>query len=156
MMIEVRMPVMAERRVADWRLPTEKPQRAQRMARKMQGGALDRSPVDKAPSVTRAVGPADDTPDAYWNALLCDPRANVGDRKKPLPVQRLGEIVPHIFGVECLKCFRIIEVQTADAVRLYGDEAVWRDVGKDLLEGGCQSRTGNRDNDRCWPDYERA
>lgn len=68
---------MAGRRVADWRLPTEKPQRAERMARKMQGGALDRSPVDKAPSVTRAAGPADDTPDAYWNALLCDPRANV-------------------------------------------------------------------------------
>ena len=45
-------------------------------------------------------------------------------------------------------------MQRADAIRLYGGAATWKYVGMALLEGGCQSRTGNRDSDGCWPDYQ--
>jgi hypothetical protein len=37
---------------------------------------------------------------------------------------------------------RIVEIQRADAVRLYGPHAVWKDVGQRLLDDGCQHRTG--------------
>jgi hypothetical protein len=37
---------------------------------------------------------------------------------------------------------RIVEIQTADAVRLYGGNAVWKDVAQRLLDDTCQQRTG--------------
>jgi hypothetical protein len=58
-----------------------------------------------------------------------------------------------LLRVECLKCFRCLEIQKADAVRLYGSHAVLKDVGLALLEYGCQARTGSRDGDGCWPNW---
>jgi hypothetical protein len=31
-----------------------------------------------------------------------------------------------------------VEIQTADAVRLYGDNAIWKDVAQRLLDNTCQ------------------
>jgi hypothetical protein len=48
-----------------------------------------------------------------------------------------------------LRCFRIVEIQRLDAVRLYGLHAVWKDVGQRMLDDGCQHRSGNREEDGC-------
>lgn len=146
---------MAGRRVADWRFPTEKQTRAEDTARNMQRAAQQNQRFSDGVHTTDAIGPADPMPDAYWDAILSDPRA----RARPgIPIQnrRLSEIPRPVLRVECLRCFRIVEIQTADALRLYGEHAVWKEVGKTLLEGGCQSRTGNRDDDGCWPEWRSA
>lgn len=145
---------MASRRPADFRFPTEKQERAEQTARNMHRAAQARLPVNEAPPPMPAVGPADDTPDAYWASILADPRAVAGARRRTRPDMALRDIGDHVLRVECLKCFRIVEVQRADAMRLYGGGATWKDVGMALLEGGCQSRTGNRDSDGCWPDFK--
>ena len=44
--------------------------------------------------------------------------------------------------------------QTADAVRLYGANAVWKDVAQRLLDNTCQQRTGRHEEDGCWPAFE--
>ena len=94
--------------------------------------------------------PAEPIPDSYWDALLADPRAR---GRPPLPIEqrRLSEIARHLLRVECDKCLRAVEIQTADAIRLCGPHAIWKDVAMRLLEEGCQARTGNRDSDGCWP-----
>ena len=47
-----------------------------------------------------------------------------------------------------------MEIQTADAVRLYGGNAVWKDVAQRLLDNTCQQRTGRHEEDGCWPVFE--
>jgi hypothetical protein len=92
-------------------------------------------------------------PDDYWDAVLADPLA----RAKPgVPIQnrRLSEIPRHVLRVSCRRCDRIVEVQTADAIRLYGEHAVWKDVGQRLLDNGCEQRTGSHEDDGCWPSYD--
>jgi hypothetical protein len=54
---------------------------------------------------------------------------------------------------ECLQCFRILEIQKADAVRFYGPHAVWKDFGQRLLDQTCTNRTGRHEEDGCWPDW---
>ena len=49
---------------------------------------------------------------------------------------------------------RIVEIQKADAVRLAGAQAVWKDVGQRLLDDTCQQRTGRHEEDGCWPSFE--
>lgn len=93
-------------------------------------------------------------PDAYWDSILADPRAVAGARRKTSPATPLRDISAQTLRVKCLRCFTIIEITTNDALRLYGGAATWREVGLALLEGRCQSRTGNRDSDGCWPDYQ--
>jgi hypothetical protein len=61
----------------------------------------------------------------------------------PIQQRRLSEIPRHVLRVECLRCFRIVEIQKADAVRLFGPHAVYKDVGQALLDDGCQHRTGS-------------
>ncbi|RYH67994.1 MAG: hypothetical protein EON54_03260 [Alcaligenaceae bacterium] len=105
-----------------------------------------------APGPALDAGPADRMPDSYWDAVLADPRA----RARPgIPIQsrRLTEIPRHVLRVSCLRCERIVEIQTADALRLYGEHAVWKDVGQRLLDNGCQQRTGSHEDDGCWPSY---
>jgi hypothetical protein len=43
---------------------------------------------------------------------------------------------------------------TADAVRLYGGNAIWKDVAQWLLDTTCQQRTGRHEEDGCWPAFE--
>lgn len=135
---------MANRRCAEWRFPTEKQARAEETLRRIR---------QSASSPSSAVGPADRMPEDYWDAVLADPRA----RAKPgVPIQnrRLSEIPRHVLRVSCRRCDRIVEIQTADAVRLYGEHAVWKDVGQRLLDNGCQQRRGSHEDDGCWPSYD--
>lgn len=135
---------MASRRCAEWRFPTKKQAQAHEAAQ------LRRSA--SAPHLQTALGPADGMPDSYWDAVLADPRARA---KVGVPIQnrRLSEIPRHVLRVACRRCERIVEIQTADAVRLYGEHAIWKDVGQRLLDNGCQQRTGSHEDDGCWPSY---
>ncbi len=101
-----------------------------------------------------AVGPADDLPPAYWAALLGDARADVGRAGNPIQTRKLSKIGRHVLRVSCSRCERIVEIQKADVLRLYGPDAVWRDVGQRLLDNTCQQRTGRYEEDGCWPSFE--
>jgi hypothetical protein len=90
----------------------------------------------------------------YWEALLRDPRA-AGRPWLPLQQMRLSEISRELLRVECTRCFRTVEIQRLNAVRLYGPRAVRKDVGQRLLDDGCQIRTGRLEEDGCWPNWMR-
>jgi hypothetical protein len=126
---------MAGRRAAEWRFPTPKQQRAEEAARLMRSAA---------PATTRT------DEECWWAAVLADPRA---ETTRPSPARTLGEVRSSELRVECLRCFRILEIARDDAVRLYGADARWRDVGGRLLADGCQFRTGRHEEDGCWPDF---
>lgn len=100
-----------------------------------------------------AHGPGDLMPEAYWAAVLAEPVAP-GRHGIPIQSRRLSEIPRHVLRVSCRKCDRIVEIQTADELRLYGRHAIWKDVGNALLEANCRHRTGSRDDDGCWPNFE--
>ena len=76
-----------------------------------------------------------------------------GPAPAPQPIlhKPLADITRRVLRAECDKCRRLVEVQTADALRLFGPHTLWKDAAMKLLEGGCQARTGNRDTDGCWP-----
>jgi len=128
-------------RPASWRMPT-------------------RAQIEK---ITRAVGrnaprapslaPGDDLPPEYWRALLEDAPAD-GDRRPSGRLQQLNQIPQHLLRVGCRRCGRTIEIQKVDAVRLYGPDAVWRDVGQRLLDNTCSQRTGRHEEDGCWPSFD--
>lgn len=66
-----------------------------------------------------------------WNNILrtqfASPEPCRSAAGKPwLPIQqcRISEIPCHVLRVECIGCFRIIEIQKADALRYYGPHAV--------------------------------
>lgn len=104
----------------------------------------------------RTPGPGDEMPPEYWRAVLDDA---VGDPGSPGPeasirTQRLADIRRHLLRVACQRCGRTIEIQKADAVRLAGPQAVWKDVGQRLLDDTCQIRTGRHEEDGCWPAFE--
>jgi hypothetical protein len=106
------------------------------------------------PQPQPAPDPAPDQPqpEEWWDSVLADPRV----REKPgIPIRqrRLSEIPRDTMRVECLRCFRIVEIQRLDAVKLYGPHAVWKDVGQHLLDDGCRHRTGSHEEDGCWPDF---
>ena len=82
--------------------------------------------------------PDDTPPDAWCDSVLSDPSA-AGKPWLPIQQRRLSEIPRHLLRVECLRCSRIVEIQKADAIRLYGPHAVYKDVGQALLDGGCQT-----------------
>lgn len=131
---------------ASWRFPT-----------RQQTEKLGYSPaISRNRSPTAAVGPADDLPPEYWRALLDDPRADgvnpvLGLAGRAL---RLGQIPKPILRVSCRRCARAVEIQKVDAVRLYGRDAIWRDVGQRLLDNTCTVRTGRHEEDGCWPSYD--
>jgi hypothetical protein len=143
---------MAGRRAADWRFPNEKQARAEETLRRMQHGPDDTrsgSNEDPAPSSYQSAAPATDD-DAWWTSVLSDPRAK---GRPPLPIQqrRLSEISRQMLRAECDKCGRLVEIQTADAVKLFGPHVIWKDAAMSLLVDGCKARAGNRDTDGCWP-----
>jgi len=96
--------------------------------------------------------PSDPLPEELWDSVLADPRAA---GRPPLPIQqcRLSEIPRHLLRVECMRCFRIVEIQKADALRFYGPHAIWKDVGQRLLDQTCTNRTGRHEEDGCWPEW---
>jgi hypothetical protein len=91
-------------------------------------------------------------PAEYWDALLSDPRA--GATGAQVRKRSLSEIQRHVLRVSCRRCKRIVEIQTVDAVRLYGGKAIWKDVAQRLLDDTSQQRTGRHEEDGCWPGYE--
>jgi hypothetical protein len=44
----------------------------------------------------------------------------------------LSEIPHHLLRVGCRRCSRTVEIQKVDAIRLYGQQAIWKDVGQRL------------------------
>ncbi|MET3304430.1 hypothetical protein ABIE86_001004 [Bradyrhizobium diazoefficiens] len=99
-----------------------------------------------------AAGPDAALPAEYWESVLKDPRA--GATVAQARQRRLSEIKAHVLRVSCRRCERTVEIQTADAVRLYGDSALWKDVAQRLLDNTCQQRTGRHEEDGCWPAFE--
>lgn len=122
-------------RPASWRMPN--PKQMEKLARER----------DRLPSQESA-----HSPDAWWDSVLSDPRA-AGKTWIPIQQRRLSEIPRELLRVECLRCFRAVEIQRLDAVRLYGLHAIYKDVGQRLLDDGCQHRTGRLEEDGCWPDW---
>ncbi|WP_438278790.1 hypothetical protein [Nitrobacter sp.] len=95
-----------------------------------------------------ASAPSED--DGWWDSVLNDPRA-AGTPRLQIQQLRLNEIPREILRVDCMRCGRAVEIRHADAVRLYGPHAVWKDVAQRLLDDGCQQRTGRYESDGCWP-----
>lgn len=83
-------------------------------------------------AVKRAAAPGDPLPPEYWESVLRDPRAGVTGAQ--LRQRRLSEIQRPVLRVSCRRCERTVEIQTVDAVRLYGGKALWKDVGQRLLD----------------------
>jgi hypothetical protein len=97
----------------------------------------------------------DEAPAEWWESVLSDPRA-AGKPWLPIQQCRLSEIPRHALRVECLRCFRIVEIQKADAIRLYGPHAIYaiyKVVGQRMLDDGCQHRTRRLEEDGCWPNW---
>ena len=125
-------------RPASWRVPT--PKQMEKLA----------AEPTRRPSAA-LVGPQADValPAEYWEAVLKDQRAAATTSQ--VQQRRLSEITRHVLRVVCRRCERIVEIQRADAVRLYGADAIWKNVGQRLLDNTCQERTGRLEEDGCWP-----
>ena len=98
-----------------------------------------------------APAPDEALPAEHWESLLQDPRARDGVRMRQ---RKLSEIQHHVLRIFCRRCERIVEIQTVDAVRLFGGGAIWKDVARRLLDDTCQQRTGRYEEDGCWPAFE--
>jgi hypothetical protein len=96
--------------------------------------------------------PGDPMPDRLWDSVLADPRAA---RNPAQQIQQwaLSDLKQHVLRVACQRCARTVEIQKADAIRLYGERALWKDVGRRLLDQTCTNRTGRHEEDGCWPDW---
>lgn len=125
-------------RPASWRMPSPKQMEklAKEHARRQSTAAPDQG-----------------EPDEWWDSVLSDPRADGRSNWIPVQQRRLSEIPRDMLRVECLRCFRTIEISRADAMKLNGPHAIWKDVGQKLLDDGCQHRTGRHEEDGCWPDW---
>ena len=62
--------------------------------------------------------------------LLDEVETDSGTPGPSIRTQRLSEIQRHLLRVACLRGGRIVEIQTADAVRLYGAETEWKTAGQ--------------------------
>jgi hypothetical protein len=126
-------------RPASWRMPT--PKQMEKLASEV---------VRKVASPTAA--PDAPLPAEYWDSVLKDPRAHTNCFR--LSQRHLVELQRHVLRVSCRRCNRTVEIQTVDAVRLYGANAIWKDVGQRLLDDTCQQRTGRLEEDGCWPAFD--
>src|ERR1700737_3265682 len=128
-------------RPASWRMPT--PKQMEKLA----------AEAARRPAVP-AAAPHAPLPAEYWDSVLKDPRAQRDGA--PIRQHRLAEIQRHVLRVSCRRCERTVEIQTVDAIRLYGGNAVWKQVAQRLLDDTCQQRTGRHEEDGCWPNFEMA
>jgi hypothetical protein len=125
-------------RPASWRMPTQK------QMEKLAATAVARGNVPP----TRTPGPGDEMPPEYWQTVLDEVEAERGAPGPSIRTQRLSEIQRHLLRVACR---RTVEIQKADAARLYGEKAAWKER---LLDNTCQQRTGRHEEDGCWPSFE--
>jgi hypothetical protein len=126
-------------RAASWRMPNTKQMETLARGQARMTGSLTAPPPDQLPS--------------EWQSVLADPRAG-GKPWVRIEQRRLSEVPRELLRLECLKCLRCIEIQRADAIRLYGPHAVLKDVAMALLEQGCRARSGSHE-DGCWPNWTR-
>jgi hypothetical protein len=126
-------------RPASWRMPT--PKQMEKLA----------SEAARRPTVPAVAADAA-LPAEYWDSLLKDPRVQINGAE--LRQRPLSEIQRHVLRVSCRRCERTVEIQTVDAIRLYGAQAIWKQVGQRLLDDTCQNRTGSHEDDGCWPNFE--
>ena len=141
---------MANRRCAEWRFPTEKQAHAEATARRMDASAAAK-PAAARNFGSGAAGPHTEMPEEYWQSVLTSAGARTG---VPIQQRRLSEISLHLLRVTCRRCDRIVEIQTADAIRLYGKNEIWKDAGRRMLDSNCENRTGSHEDDGCWPAFE--
>ncbi|WP_256805741.1 hypothetical protein [Bradyrhizobium sp. Bra64] len=90
-----------------------------------------------------------DDEEAWWASVLSDPRA---ETRKPIGQRSLAEIRAAVLKVECLKCFRVVQLAREEALRRYDGGSLWKEVAMRLLADGCAHRTGRHEEDGCWPD----
>lgn len=102
---------------------------------------------------TPGLAPDDDLPPEYWQALLDDSRVETKPRHSAAAL-RLCQISRHVLRLGCSRCGRLVEIQKVDATRLYGADAVWKEVGQRLLANTCTQRTGRYEEDGCWPTFD--
>ena len=126
-------------------MPTRKQMEKQAIAAVARGNVPPASP---------SVGPADELPPEYWRAVLDEVEAERGAPGPSIRMQRLADIQRHLLRVACRRCGRTVEIQKADATRLYGAETEWKTVGQRLLDNTCTQRTGRHEEDGCWPAFE--
>jgi hypothetical protein len=114
------------------------------------------SAVGREPRSSSASGPGDPKPPEYWDAMLQNPMADVCPKPPGLLAQtlQLSEVPQHVLRVSCVRCDRIVEIQKADAIRLYGPKSVLKDAVQRLLGVTCRVRTGSHEDDGCWPSLE--
>jgi hypothetical protein len=131
-------------RPASWRMPT--PTQIEKMA----------DAVGRKPSPARRPASDEDLPPACWQALLDDSHAGASSPGPgPAGVRTpLSQILQHILRVGCRRCARTVEIQKADATQLYGPDAIWKDVGRRLLDNTCTQRTERHEEDGCRPVFE--
>jgi len=112
--------------------------------------------VGREAPTTHALGQDDEMPSEYWQSVVDDPRADAKLKPPTLPIRtlRLSEIRQNVLRVSCNRCGRTVEIQKADAIRLAGAEAFWKEVGQRLLDNTCEQRTGRHEDDGCWPSFE--
>jgi hypothetical protein len=75
----------------------------------------------------------------------CDPHAPKRPKPEPSPI---GDPAPRV-PVSCRRFDRILDIQITDAQRMYGRQAVWKDVGRHLLDDCCQQRPLSHEDDGC-------
>jgi hypothetical protein len=121
---------------------------------KQMGEPAIAGPAARNAPTSRPVGPADDLPPEYWDVLLREAGADALPPGLSILTLKLSEIAHHVLRVSCRRCRRIVEIQKADAVRLYGPKSVWKNVAQRLLDNTCQQRTGRHEEDGCWPSYD--
>jgi hypothetical protein len=126
-------------RPASWRMPSVK--------------QMEKMAASRKALVRPALAPDDDLPAEYWQALLEDAGSEAMPSGSSIAALRLTEIPQHLLRIGCRRCRRTVEIQKADAIRLYGQQAVWKDVGQRLLDDTCTKRTGRHEEDGCWPFY---
>jgi hypothetical protein len=112
---------------------------------------MEKLAAEAAHKAASPTAPDAPLPDGYWDSVLKDPRAADGARMRQ---RKLSEIQRYVLRVSCRRCERTVEIQTVDAVRLYGGNAIWKDVAQRLLDDTCQQRTGRHEEDGCWPGFE--
>jgi hypothetical protein len=116
---------------------------------------MEKLAAEAAPKrVLAAAAPDQPLPPEYWESVLKDPRA--GMTGVQMRQQRLAEIRRQVLRVCCRRCERTVEIQTIDAVRLFGGNAIWKDVAQRLLDDTCEQRTGRYEEDGCWPAFEKS
>ncbi|WP_441260652.1 hypothetical protein AB7008_41160 [Bradyrhizobium sp. 521_C7_N1_3] len=126
---------------AGWRMPTRK--QIERLA--------SAAPVGRNAPGSPAIGRGDDMPPEYWRAVLDDVSADARPTPDPIGTQRLCDIDRHLLRVGCRRCGRTVELQKVEAIRLYGPDSIWRNVGQRLLDNTCSQRTGRHEEDGCGP-----